>query len=81
VYPGRFATFSFKRLIEIYPKIEKINKLSSKCVKKPKNYLVIHENLNSEKIKMDYFSKVFMLGKTKLLQNKVTRVININEFI
>jgi hypothetical protein len=41
----------------------------------------MHEDLSSEKIKMDYFSKVYMLGKTKLLQNKVTRVININELI
>lgn len=76
-FPGRFTQIPYANLTEVYRKIEKANKLSSKS--SVKSYLVLHESVNGEKVRMEYFSKVYMLGKSKLVQSKVVRVMNSEE--
>lgn len=42
---------------------------------------MLHENVNAEKIRVEYFAKIFMLGKAKVIQNKVVRVMNMEELL
>jgi hypothetical protein len=46
-YPGRFLTFPFSKVSELYPKIDKMDKVASRYNYKPKHYLVLHENVNA----------------------------------
>lgn len=80
-YPGRFLAFPFSKVSELYPKIDRMEKLAARYGQKPKNYLVLHENVNAEKIRVEYFAKIFMLGKAKVIQNKVVRVMNMEELL
>lgn len=61
--------------------MEKINKVAAKHGSHPKVYLVLHENVNAEKVRVEFFSKIFMLGKAKVVQNKVVRVMNAEELL
>jgi hypothetical protein len=58
-----------------------LNKIAAKYKHQPKVYLVLHESVNAEKVRVEYFSKIFMLGKAKVVQNKVVRVMNTEELI
>lgn len=58
-----------------------MNKIAAKYKHQPKVYLVLHESVNAEKVRVEYFSKIFMLGKAKVVQNKVVRVMNTEELI
>ena len=39
------------------------------------SYLVLHESVGNEKIGVENYSKVFMMGRAKTIPNKVVRVI------
>jgi hypothetical protein len=43
------------------------------------NYLVLHESVNGEAIRSDLWSKVYMLGKAKVVQPRVMRVLDPQE--
>ena len=51
----------------------------SKFRAKEKTYLILHEGLSHEKISVEKFTKVFMIGKAKAMQSQVIRVINYEE--
>ena len=65
----------------MYNKVEKLSKNAVKYGHHPKIYLVLHESVNAEKVRVEYFSKIFMLGKAKVVQNKVVRVMNTEELL
>jgi hypothetical protein len=44
------------------------------------NILVLHEQ-NGGKIKPEMFKKVYMLGKSRIVQSKILRVLNISELV
>jgi hypothetical protein len=79
VFPGRFSILLFVKLNEVYLKMERMAKADAKFRTKAKSYLILHEGLSHEKISVDRFSKVFMIGKAKVMQNQVIRVINYEE--
>jgi hypothetical protein len=80
-YPGRFAACPFGKVAEVYGKVEKAMKVAGKHGHQPKFYLVLHESVNAEKVRVEYFTKIFMLGKAKVVQNKVVRVMNTEELL
>ena len=45
------------------------------------SYLVLHESVGNEKIGVENYSKVFMMGRAKTIPNKVVRVIRKEELI
>lgn len=80
-YPGRFLASPFSKVAEVYSKVEKMTKIAIKNGHQPKVYLVLHESVNAEKVRVEYFTKIFMLGKAKVVQNKVVRVMNTEELL
>lgn len=77
-FPGRFSIASFVKLSEVYLKMERLAK-GSKFRAKEKTYLILHEGLSHEKISVEKFTKVFMIGKAKAMQSQVIRVVNYEE--
>lgn len=65
----------------MYSKVEKMTKIAIKNGHQPKVYLVLHESVNAEKVRVEYFTKIFMLGKAKVVQHKVVRVMNTEELL
>ncbi len=45
------------------------------------SYLVLHESCSGQKITVDKFTRVFMMGRAKTIQSNVVRVMKKDELI
>lgn len=80
-FPGRFVPVEFSKMQECYSRIDKMAKINEKHGCKQRNYLVLHESLSGEKINTAKFTKVFMLGRAKVVQSGVMKVLNTPELL
>ena len=74
-FPGRFQFAIFKNVAELAKRIVNYRKGDFN------SYLVLHESSCGEKIAVDNFTRVFMMGRAKTIPNGVVRVMKAEELI